>query len=76
MSYRSALAILEILKDYQQIDDVLSALSSCYFEIDDLPLALKYAQQAETISERNNDLQSRSRILNTMGNINKELKKL
>lgn len=74
MSYRSALAILEILKDYQQIDDVLSALSSCYFEIDDLPLALKYAQQAETISERNNDLQSRSRILNTMGNINKELK--
>lgn len=73
LAYKNALAVLKTTNDKQQSDDVLAAISSCYYEMDDLPNALSYAKQAEAISKQTNDMESRSRILNTIGNINKEL---
>lgn len=73
LAFKSALEVLKITNDTQQSDDVLAAISSCYYEMDDLPNALNYAQQAESISKQTGDLESRSRILNTIGSINKEL---
>lgn len=73
LSYKKSLEVLYNNNDRDQIDDVLAAISSCYYEMDNLPEALNYAQKAEVVSKKEGDLESRSRILNTLGNINKEL---
>lgn len=73
LSYKRSLEILYGNSDKEQTDDVLAAISSCYYEMDNLPQALSYAQQAETVSKKTGDMESRSRILNTLGNIHKEL---
>jgi len=72
-SYKQSLALLVNQNDSSQMDDVMSAISSCYYAIDNLPQALYYVQEAWKISVQTDDMESRSRILNTLGNINKEL---
>src|SRR6185436_314037 len=72
-AYRQSLSILKKSNDKTQVDDVLAAIASMYFEMDNLPEALRNAIEAEKISVETNDLDSRSRILNTIGNINKTL---
>src|SRR6188768_2216888 len=72
-SYKQSLALLISQNDSSQMDDVMSAISSCYYAIDNLPQALYYVQEAWKISVQTEDMESRSRILNTLGNINKEL---
>src|SRR6188768_2534773 len=42
-SYKQSLAILITQNDSSQMDDVMSAISSCYYAIDNLPQALHYA---------------------------------
>lgn len=54
-------------------DDILVNIATCYWENGDLISALKYAQYSIDLCRRNKDLESLSRVLNTQGNIYKEL---
>lgn len=54
-------------------DDILVNIATCYWENGDLISALKYSQQSIDLCRKNNDLESLSRVLNTQGNIYKEL---
>lgn len=73
VSYKEVYALTEKYNDSTQMDDALAGIGTCYWSISDLINALKYSQVAAQVSRNTKDNESLSRILNTLGNINKDL---
>ncbi|MFI5220375.1 MAG: tetratricopeptide repeat protein [Bacteroidia bacterium] len=71
--YKEVFALTQKYNDSTQMDDASAGIGTCYWSISDLINALKYSQIAAQVSRNTNDNESLSRILNTLGNINKDL---
>ncbi|HKR04987.1 MAG TPA: tetratricopeptide repeat protein [Bacteroidia bacterium] len=74
VSFKEVFELTKKNNDSTQMDDALAGIGTNYWCIGDLTNALKYELLAAKVSRQTNDNESLSRILNTLGNINKDLK--